>query len=49
MPRLPEFLVHAAVEKDIGQIKACIGEHGIEVLKIEAIERDINPMRDKYC
>ncbi len=36
-------------EKDIGKIEACIKEHGIEVLKIEAIERDINPMRDRYC
>lgn len=36
-------------EKDIDRIKACIKEHGIEVLKIEAIERDINSRRDKYC
>ena len=36
-------------EKDIERIQQCIKEHGIEVLKIEAIERDINPMRDKYC
>lgn len=36
-------------EKDIDIIKKCIEEHGIEILRIEAIERDINPMRDKYC
>lgn len=36
-------------EKDIGGIEDCIKEHGIEVLKIEAIERDIDPMRDRYC
>ncbi|MEZ3434388.1 MAG: DUF3343 domain-containing protein [Lachnospiraceae bacterium] len=36
-------------EEDIERIQQCIKEHGIEVLKIEAIERDINPMRDKYC
>lgn len=36
-------------EKDIGVIKACIEKNGIDVLKIEAIERDMNPMRDKYC
>ena len=36
-------------EKDIETIQACIEEHGIEILKIAAVERDINPMRDKYC
>lgn len=36
-------------EKDIDAIRACIKEHGIEILKIEAIERDINSRRDKYC
>lgn len=36
-------------EKDIADIQACVKEHGIEVLKIEAVERDINPRRDKYC
>lgn len=36
-------------EKDIGEVEACIREHGIEILQIAAIERDINPRRDKYC
>lgn len=36
-------------EKDIDAIQACIEEHGIEILKIAAIERDINPRRDRYC
>lgn len=36
-------------EEDVDAIRACIEEHGIEVLKIEAIEKDINPVRDKYC
>lgn len=36
-------------EKDIAGIRACVEEHGIEILKIEAIERDINPRRDRYC
>ena len=27
----------------------CIDENQIEILKIAAIERDINPKRDKYC
>lgn len=35
--------------EDVDMIKACVKEHGIEVLKIEAIEKDINPVRDKYC
>ena len=41
--------VSLLIEEDIERIQQCIKEHGIEVLKIEAIERDINPMRDKYC
>lgn len=36
-------------EQDIETIQACIEEHDIEILKIAAIERDINPRRDKYC
>lgn len=36
-------------EKDIDIIQACIEEYGIEILKIAAIERDINPKRDRYC
>lgn len=36
-------------EEDILAIEACIAEHGIEILKIAAIERDVNPHRDKYC
>lgn len=36
-------------EEDIPAIEACIAEYGIEILKIAAIERDVNPHRDKYC
>lgn len=36
-------------EEDIDKIRECIREHGIEILKIAAVERDINPTRDKYC
>lgn len=36
-------------KQDIDVINACIEEHQIEILKIAAIERDINPKRDKYC
>lgn len=36
-------------EKDLEQIQKCAAEHRVEILKIAAIERDINPMRDRYC
>ncbi len=36
-------------EEDKEAVEACIEEHGIEILKIAAIERDVNPMRDRYC
>lgn len=36
-------------EKDIPAINECIKEHGIEILDITAVEKDINPNRDKYC
>lgn len=36
-------------EKDIDTIQECIREHEIEILNIAAVERDINPKRDKYC
>ena len=36
-------------EEDKEAVEACIEEHGIEILKIAAIERDVNPKRDRYC
>ena len=36
-------------EEDLDIIRTCIIEHEIEILKIAAVERDINPRRDKYC
>ena len=36
-------------EEDLEQIQNCAKEHDVEILKIAAIERDINPMRDRYC
>lgn len=36
-------------EEDLDQIQECIQEHEIEILKIVAIERDINANRDRYC
>ena len=36
-------------EEDLETVKLCIQEHGIEILDIAAIEKDINPNRDRYC
>ena len=36
-------------EEDKEAVEVFIEEHGIEILKIAAIERDVNPMRDRYC
>ena len=36
-------------KEDLETIKACVKEHGIETLKIADIERDVNPIRDRYC
>ena len=34
-------------KEDLETIKACVKEHGIEILKIADIERDVNPKRDR--
>lgn len=36
-------------EKDVAAVENCAREHNIEILKIVAIERDLNPKRDRYC
>lgn len=36
-------------EEDAAAVSAYAKEHQIEILKIVAIERDVNPHRDKYC
>lgn len=36
-------------EKDLDAIRACIEEHRIEIWEIAAVERDVNPKRDRYC
>lgn len=36
-------------EEDIDRIKECAGENQIDILKIAAVEKDVNPHRDKYC
>lgn len=36
-------------EEDMDRIEDCIREKQIEILKIAAVEKDVNPYRDKYC
>ena len=36
-------------EDDLETIQCCAKEHDIEILKIAAVERDLNPKRDRYC
>ena len=36
-------------EEDLGKIRACVEENGIEIREIAAVEKDVNPGRDRYC
>ena len=36
-------------EEDLETIENVVKEKGIEILKIAAVERDVNPHRDRYC
>lgn len=36
-------------EEDLEAVEVCVKEHGIEILTIAEIERDVNPKRDRYC
>ena len=36
-------------EADIERIKQCAMEHEVEIQDIAAVEKDINPNRDRYC
>lgn len=36
-------------EEDLGKIRACVEENGIEILEIAAVEKNVNPGRDRYC
>ena len=36
-------------EEDLGKIRVCVEENGIEILEIAAVEKDVNPGRDRYC
>ena len=54
-PELPELPANAAEislmveEEDLDTIQSCAKDRGIEILKIAAVERDLNPKRDRYC
>lgn len=36
-------------EKDVEAVEKCASDHGIEILQIVAVEKDLNPRRDRYC
>lgn len=36
-------------EEDLETVGQCIKDCEIEIIKIAAIEKDINPNRDRYC
>ena len=36
-------------EEDIEKIRRCAREHNIEIQDISAVEKDVNPNRDRYC
>ncbi len=36
-------------ENDLNTIRECIKEQEIEIWEIAAVERDVNPKRDRYC
>lgn len=36
-------------KEDLDAIRQCADEHGVEILEIAAVEKDVNPNRDRYC
>jgi hypothetical protein len=36
-------------ETDIETIRQCAAEHDVEIQDIAAVEKDVNPNRDRYC
>ncbi len=36
-------------KEDTETVEKCVEEHGIEILKIVDMEKDIHPNRDRYC
>ena len=39
----------SAGKKDMEAVEKCANDHGIEILQIAAVEKDLNPRRDRYC
>ena len=35
--------------EDVEAVEKCASDHGIEILQIAAVEKDLNPRRDRYC
>lgn len=36
-------------KEDLETIRVCVSENNIEILDIAAVEKDIDPGRDRYC
>lgn len=36
-------------KEDIEKIRECVRENSIDILDITAVEKDVNPGRDRYC
>lgn len=36
-------------EKDVAAVENCASQHNIEILQIAAIDRDLNPRRNRCC
>lgn len=36
-------------EMDLDRVRACIEEQKIDIWEIAAVEKDMNPKRDRYC
>lgn len=37
------------LEEDIDRIRQCAADHNVEIQDIAAVEKDVNPNRDRYC
>ena len=37
------------LEEDIEKIRQCAAIHNVEIQDIAAVEKDVNPNRDRYC
>ena len=36
-------------KEDLDAIRKCAEDHNVEILDIAAVEKDVNPNRDRYC